>query len=68
MNTSHIPFSMPTRGWALSQNWVNLTFMHWEVDRQLLKKYIPEDLKLETFKGKTYIGTIPFRMEKIRPR
>ena len=53
MNTSHIPFSMPTRGWALSQNWVNLTFMHWEVDRQLLKKYIPEDLKLETFKGKT---------------
>ena len=68
MKTSHIPFSMPTRGWALSQNWVNLTFMHWEVDRQLLKKHIPEDLKLETFKGKTYIGTIPFRMEKIRPR
>ncbi|MFL2939475.1 MAG: YqjF family protein [Candidatus Poseidoniales archaeon] len=68
MKTSHIPFSMPTRGWALSQNWVNLTFMHWEVDRKLLKKYIPEDLELETFKGKTYIGTIPFRMEKIRPR
>ena len=68
MKTNHIPFSMPTRGWALSQNWVNLTFMHWEVDRQLLKKYIPEDLKLETFRGKTYIGTIPFRMEKIRPR
>lgn len=68
MNTNHIPFSMPTRGWTLNQNWVNLTFMHWEVDHQSLKKYIPEDLELETFEGKTYIGTIPFRMEKIRPR
>ena len=68
MKTNHIPFEMPKRGWALNQNWVNLTFLHWEVDHALLKKYIPEDLELETFNGKTYVGTIPFRMEKIRPR
>ena len=38
---------MPTRAWTLSQNWVNLTFMHWEVEHHLLEKYIPEDLELE---------------------
>ena len=42
MKTNHIPFEMPKRGWALNQNWVNLTFLHWEVDHVLLKKYIPE--------------------------
>ena len=68
MNTEHIPYKMPTRAWSLSQNWVNLTFMHWEVEHHLLEKYIPKDLELETFNGKTYVGTIPFRMENIRPR
>ena len=42
--------------------------MHWEVEHHLLEKYIPEDLELEKFNGKTYVGTIPFRMENIRPR
>ena len=68
MKTDHIPFPMPNRGWALNQNWINLTFMHWAADRELLSKYIPKDIELEEFQGKTYIGTIPFRMEKIRPR
>ena len=29
--------------------------------------YIPEDLELDTFQGKAYVGTIPFIMEKVRP-
>ena len=68
MNTEHLPFNMPSRSWSLNQNWVNLTFMHWEVEHDLLKKYIPEDLELERYDGKTYVGTIPFRMEKVRPK
>ena len=68
MNTEHLPFNMPSRSWTLNQNWVNLTFMHWEVEHDLLKKYIPEDLELERYDGKTYVGTIPFRMEKVRPK
>jgi hypothetical protein len=42
--------------------------MHWEVDPNVLRKHIPEDLEIELFDGKAYIGTIPFRMEKVRPR
>jgi len=68
MRTDHLPFPMPERKHSLGQNWVNLTFMHWEVDPELLRKYVPEDLEIELFDGKAYVGTIPFRMEKVRPR
>ena len=68
MRTDHIPFPMPARSWSLNQNWVNLTFMHWIVDKKKISKYIPEDIELEDFDGDAYVGTIPFRMERVRPR
>jgi uncharacterized protein YqjF (DUF2071 family) len=58
---------MPQRRWSLRQNWINLTFLHWEVNPERLIPHIPEDLELDTFNGKAYIGTIPFTMEKVRP-
>ena len=68
MRTDHLPFPMPERKHSLEQNWVGLTFMHWEVNPDLLRPHIPEDLEIDLFEGKAYIGTIPFRMEKVRPR
>ena len=68
MRTEHLPFPMPERKFSLQQNWVDLTFMHWEVDPEILRKHIPKDLEIELFEGKAYVGTIPFKMEKVRPR
>jgi len=68
MRTSHLPFPMPERKFSLKQNWVNLTFMHWEVDPDILRMHVPDDLEIELFEGKAYVGVIPFRMEKVRPR
>ena len=68
MRTDHLPFPMPERKHSLEQNWVGLTFMHWEVDPDILRAHIPEDLEIDLFDGKAYIGIIPFRMEKVRPR
>ena len=68
MRTSHLPFPMPERKFSLQQNWVDLTFMHWEVDPDILRKHIPDDLEIELFEGKAYVGVIPFKMEKVRPR
>ena len=65
--SDHLPFPMPKRRWSLRQNWINLTFLHWLVDPELLSPYIPKDLELDTFEGKAYVGTIPFIMEKVRP-
>ena len=55
MRTDHIPFPMPARSWSLNQNWVNLTFMHWIVDKKKISKYIPEDIELEDFDGDAYV-------------
>lgn len=64
----HLPFSMPDRPHALSQEWRNLTFMHWEVKPERIAPYIPEGLELDLFEGKAYVGVIPFQMRNVRPR
>jgi len=68
LDCSHIPFEMPERKCTLYQNWKNLTFMHWKVDAKALQPHIPEGLEIDFFNGDTYIGAIPFIMEKVRPR
>ena len=68
IRTDHLPFPMPNTPHALSQEWRNLTFMHWEVDPELLAPYIHEGLELDLFEGKAYVGIIPFQMKKVRPR
>tara|TARA_B100000925_G_scaffold84036_1_gene60018 strand:+ start:4768 stop:5505 length:738 start_codon:yes stop_codon:yes gene_type:complete len=68
ISRDHVPFPMPDRPHALSQEWRNLTFMHWEVDPNKLKPYIPDGLDLDYFQGKAYVGTIPFMMKNVRPR
>ena len=65
---SHLPFSMPTRNYKLSQEWRNLAFLHWIVDESKLKQYIPHGLEIDTFEGNAYIGLVPFKMTKVRPR
>ena len=65
--TDHLPFPMPSRKHTLSQEWRNLTFMHWEVDLKKLRPHVPEELEIDTFEGKAYIGVVPFMMKNVRP-
>ena len=66
-STNHLPFPMPSRKHSLSQEWRNLTFMHWEVDLEKLRPHVPEGLEIDTFEGKAYIGVVPFMMKNVRP-
>lgn len=68
LRTDHLPFPMPANPHALSQEWRNLTFMHWKVDPARLEPYIPAGLTLDLHEGQAYVGTIPFEMRKVRPR
>ena len=58
---------MPSRKHTLSQEWRNLTFMHWEVDLEKLRPHVPEELEIDTFEGRAYIGVVPFMMKHVRP-
>ena len=68
ISSNHVPFPIPDRPYALSQEWRNLTFMHWEVEPIKLEPHIPDGLELDLFEGKAYFGTIPFQMKNVRPR
>jgi uncharacterized protein YqjF (DUF2071 family) len=51
-----------------TQRWESLLFCHWEVSPELLRPLIPAQLEIDTFQGTAYIGVVPFKMRKIRPR
>ena len=63
----HLPFPMPSRKHTLSQEWRNLTFMHWEVDIVKLQAHLPAGLEVDTYDGKAYVGIVPFVMKNVRP-
>ena len=66
-STQHLPFPMPSRNYTLSQEWRDLTFMHWEVDVEKLQPHLPKGLEIDTFEGKAYVGIVPFIMKNVRP-
>ena len=64
----HLPFPMPPRHYAISQEWRDLTFMHWKVEPSRLQPHLPTGLAIDLFEGEAYVGVIPFVMKNVRPR
>ena len=50
----------------MHQNWGKLLFMHWRLDKRLLRPLIPEPLEIDTFDGSAWIAVAPFTMWDIR--
>ena len=67
MDSSHVPFNFPTRPYV-SQEWRNLTFIHWKVDEKLLRKHVPKELEVDKYNGDCYVGLVPFVMKNVRPK
>jgi len=53
---------------VLYQNWRDLLFLHWAIPAELIQSTLPEGLSVDTYEGNAYVGVVPFRMRKIRPR
>lgn len=56
------------RQWMMKQNWHDTFFLHWPVSEEWLRSRIPEELQLDTFDGKAWIGVVGFRASGTRPR
>jgi uncharacterized protein YqjF (DUF2071 family) len=65
---SHRPFELPIGQWKYYQEWNNALFLHWEISLDLLRKYVPEKLHIDSHEGKYYISLVAFTMQKIRPK
>jgi uncharacterized protein len=51
---------------VMHQNWENLLFLHWPLDPSLIRAFVPQELEIDTFEGKAWIGITPFAMTGVR--
>ncbi|WP_395088615.1 YqjF family protein [Armatimonas sp.] len=52
---------------VMRQEWDALLFLHWEISPEQVQARLPEGLTVDTFRGKTYLGLVPFTMRNVRP-
>lgn len=50
---------------ALLADWVEMVFIHFEVDQELLQEVVP--FPLDTHEGKAYVSLVAFTMNRMRP-
>lgn len=64
----HAPTLQPDGSPVGFQRWAHLLFLHWEVPAEVLAPTLPDGLHLDTHEGRSYLGIVPFFMERVRPR
>ena len=52
---------------VMRQRWRDLLFLHWEVPVDSILPTLPAGLEPDTFGGRAFLGSVPFRMEGVRP-
>jgi uncharacterized protein len=50
------------------QRWSRLLFLHWRVEPEVIQATLPPGLHVDTHERAAYVGIVPFRMERVRPR
>lgn len=59
---------MPAAPWTWRQAWLELLFVHYEIDPAVIRPLLPSVLELDTYDGKAWIGIVPFRMKGVTKR
>lgn len=49
-------------------DWLELCFMHWQVDPEVLARTLPRGMELHTRDGQAWLAVVPFRMAGVAPR
>lgn len=52
----------------MDMEWHDLLFIHYPVAQDRLRALVPSSLQLDTFEGRAWIGVVPFRMSRVKPR
>jgi uncharacterized protein YqjF (DUF2071 family) len=52
----------------MAQRWSDVLFAHWPVSADELRQVVPAALPLDTYEGQAWLGIVPFRMSRVRPR
>jgi uncharacterized protein len=46
----------------MNQDWRDLTFLHWAVEPERVRRLMPPGVRPDVHEGHTYVGLVPFRM------
>jgi uncharacterized protein YqjF (DUF2071 family) len=52
---------------VMFQRWLDLLFLHWMIDPEKVQRTLPRGLSVDTYKGRGWIGIVPFCMTGVRP-
>ncbi len=66
--SEHRPWSIPKEKWRFYQEWNNAILMHWQVELNNLKQFVPKDLEIDLYNGKPWISLVAFTMQGLRTR
>lgn len=66
--TTHRPWTMPKHPWSYYQEWNEVVFLHYKVNEQLLRTFVPNQLELDQFNGECWVSLVAFNMGQIHPR
>lgn len=51
---------------AMFQKWRDLSFLHCSLEPEIIQALLPDDLTIDTFDGRAWVGLVPFWMTGIR--
>jgi uncharacterized protein YqjF (DUF2071 family) len=58
----------PTASPVMYQSWQDLLFLHWESDGKEIQRTLPRGLYVDRYQGRCFLGIVPFKMRRVRPR
>lgn len=64
----HRPWIMPTGSWQFYQEWLDVFFLHFQVDYDILRPFVPKELSIDQYNGRCYVSLVAFKMKNIRPK
>ena len=67
-DVGHRPYPPPSSPWVMTMSWMDLCFLHWEVDVDALRAVVPAALPLDLREGRAWLAVVPFWMDHVSAR
>lgn len=61
VTTGDRPFPLPAAPWVMWQEWRHLLFAHWPLPPEILAKWLPQQLSLDTYNNQAWLGAVMFK-------
>ncbi|MEO6346938.1 MAG: DUF2071 domain-containing protein [Aquaticitalea sp.] len=65
---NHRSFEYPKRSWKFYQEWNKVIFLHWQSKPEMIQKFLPNCVTLDTIDGHAWISLVAFDINHIGVR